>query len=56
MLEKDAAVLDIYPFGEVHHMVLKSKDSKVNLPEDATMQVIKPNIEDLFIYLMRNHE
>ena len=55
-LEKDAAVLDIYPFGEVHHMVLKSKDSKVNLPEDATMQVIKPNIEDLFIYLMRNHE
>src|SRR3989339_210753 len=56
MLENDAAVLDIYPFGEVHHMVLKSKDSKVNLPEDATMQVIKPNIEDLFIYLMRNHE
>ena len=56
LLENDAAVLDIYPFGEVHHMVLKSKDSKVNLPEDATMQVIKPNIEDLFIYLMRNHE
>lgn len=55
LLENDAAVLDIYPFGEVHHMVLKSKDSKVNLPEDATMQVIKPNIEDLFIYLMRNH-
>jgi len=56
VLAADPAVADIYPFGEVHHMVLKNIDSSVQLPEGASMQSVQPNIEDLFIYLMRNHD
>lgn len=56
ILAADPAVADIYPFGEVHHMVLKNVDSSVQLPEGASMRSVQPNIEDLFIYLMRNHD
>lgn len=55
-LASDPAVLDIYPFGEVHHVVLKEENLVLQLPEGTTMRRIQPNIEDLFIYLMRNHE
>lgn len=56
ILTADPAVADIYPFGEVHHMVLKNVDSSVQLPEGASMRSVQSNIEDLFIYLMRNHD
>lgn len=55
-LSENPAVLDIYPFGEVHHMVLKDENQKICLPEGAHMQRIEPGIEDLFIYLMRSHD
>lgn len=56
VMSEDPAVADIYPFGEVHHMVLKDKNQKVCLPDGVHMQRIEPNIEDLFIYLMRSHD
>lgn len=54
-LEQDALVEHVYPFGEFHHIVMKQKNLVVQIPEGAVMQKIIPNIEDVFIDLMRNH-
>ena len=54
-LEKDPAVEHVYPFGEFHHIVMKQKDSVIRIPEAAVMEKITPNIEDVFIDLMRSH-
>jgi ABC-2 type transport system ATP-binding protein len=53
---------DVYPFGEYHHVVMKSESGKQALTnfiqqhqkEDAVMQEVTPNIEDCFIALMKN--
>jgi ABC-type multidrug transport system ATPase subunit len=54
-LEQDALVEHVYPFGEFHHIVMKQQNSVVQVPEGAVMQKIIPNIEDVFIDLMRSH-
>jgi len=54
-LEQDAVVELVYPFGEYHHIVLKQKDMLVQVPDGAVMHKIIPNIEDVFIDLMRSH-
>lgn len=54
-LEKDAVVEHVYPFGEYHHIVLKQKDMLIQVPDGAVMHKIIPNIEDVFIDLMRSH-
>ena len=54
-LEQDAVVEHVYPFGEYHHIVLKQKDMLVQVPDGAVMHKIIPNIEDVFIDLMRSH-
>lgn len=54
-LEQDAVVEHVYPFGEYHHIVLKQKDMLEQVPDGAVMHKITPNIEDVFIDLMRSH-
>lgn len=52
----------VYPFGEYHHFTLKNEDQP--LPFEALQQVhdnlqmlsIAPNIEDVFMHLMHNHD
>ncbi len=52
---------DVYPFGEYHHVVMKSESGKQALTEfiqqhqkeNAMMQKVTPNIEDCFIALMK---
>jgi ABC-type multidrug transport system ATPase subunit len=55
LLEKDPVIEHVYPFGEFHHMVMKQKEVFITIPEDAVMHKIRPNIEDVFIDLMRSH-
>ena len=54
-LEQDPIVEHVYPFGEFHHIVMKQNDRVIEIPEGASMQKIRPNIEDVFIDLMRSH-
>jgi ABC-2 type transport system ATP-binding protein len=54
-LEQDPIVEHVYPFGEFHHIVMKQSDRVIEIPEGASMQKIRPNIEDVFIDLMRSH-
>jgi ABC-2 type transport system ATP-binding protein len=54
-LEQDPAVEHVYPFGEYHHIVMKETNTTVDIPNGAVMHRIVPNIEDVFIDLMRNH-
>ncbi len=59
--EKDF-VENIYPFGEYHHVVLKSEPGAEQLrqfinerrTENAMIEKVQPNIEDCFIELMKN--
>jgi ABC-type multidrug transport system ATPase subunit len=59
--EKDF-VENIYPFGEYHHVVLKSEPGAEQLrqfinerrSENAMIEKVQPNIEDCFIELMKN--
>jgi ABC-2 type transport system ATP-binding protein len=52
---------DAYPFGEYHHLVLKKGADENNVKvymkqkgyEDATVQNIRPDIEDVFMALMK---
>jgi ABC-type multidrug transport system ATPase subunit len=61
-LKSYSSVEDAYPFGEYHHAVMKPgyrKEELVNHLENEgnnqlELQVIKPDIEDCFIALMRN--
>lgn len=54
-LEQNDLVEHVYPFGEYHHIVMKDKNTAVPIPEGAFMHIITPNIEDVFIDLMRSH-
>ena len=54
-LEEDPAVEHVYPFGEFHHIVMRQIDATVQVPKEAEMKKIVPNIEDVFIDLMRSH-
>ena len=54
---------DVYPFGQVHHLILKegclAADAKDHLLKNnitATIEITKPNIEDCFIALMKTNE
>jgi ABC-2 type transport system ATP-binding protein len=52
---------DAYPFGEYHHLVLKKSADEANIISyleqkgynDARVQKIKPDIEDVFMALMK---
>ena len=49
-------VEDIYPFGETDHLVLKKGVTSFAMPEKLQHKEIQPDIEDLFIHLMKqNH-
>lgn len=54
-LEQDAEIEHAYPFGEFHHIVMANKDKQVPKLDGVEMHQILPNIEDVFIDLMRNH-
>lgn len=55
-------VKDAYPFGEYHHVVLKEESGVAELQqlisarknENASIEEVKPDIEDCFIALMKN--
>jgi ABC-2 type transport system ATP-binding protein len=47
-------VQDAYPFGEYHHVVLKSGYESLPLPPDAVMKEAEPDIEDCFMALLKN--
>ena len=55
-LELNTAVEKVYPFGEFHHVVMKHTDGSLQIPVGTEVKKIIPNIEDVFIDLMRNHE
>ncbi|MBI2729140.1 MAG: ABC transporter ATP-binding protein [Sphingobacteriales bacterium] len=62
-LKEKEEVEDIYPFGEYHHLILKSQLSKESLEqwirnsttENVQLQMVRPDIEDCFISLMKNY-
>lgn len=45
----------VYPFGEVHHLVLKEGISHIELPVGIQAEEVEPDIEDCFISLMKSH-
>jgi ABC-type multidrug transport system ATPase subunit len=45
----------VYPFGEVHHLVLKQGVNHVELPEGIQAIEVEPDVEDCFISLMKSH-
>jgi ABC-type multidrug transport system ATPase subunit len=54
-------VEDVYPFGEFHHLVIKSetdlgliRNRMINKYKDMQVKQIQPDIEDCFIALMKN--
>lgn len=54
-------VEDVYPFGEFHHLVIKSetdpgliRDRMINKYKDMQVKQVQPDIEDCFIALMKN--
>lgn len=54
-------VEDVYPFGEFHHLVIKSetdpgliRDRMINKYKDLQVKQVRPDIEDCFIALMKN--
>ena len=47
-------VQDAYPFGEYHHVVLKESVNAIQLPDDVIIKNVQPNIEDCFMFLMKN--
>lgn len=53
-------VIDAYPFGEYHHVVMKEKNEEDELKKlivyqqpDTVMMQVQPNIEDCFMALMK---
>jgi ABC-2 type transport system ATP-binding protein len=55
-LKNTNGVQDAYPFGEFHHVVLKEGVDNITIPANAISKEVKPDIEDCFIALMKNHE
>jgi ABC-type multidrug transport system ATPase subunit len=61
-LKELESVHDVYPFGEFHHVVMKSESGygmlehfiQNRINENAVMQKVQPDIEDCFIALMKN--
>ena len=54
-LEQDPTVEHAYPFGEFHHVVMKQHNQTMSPIDDMFAEKILPNIEDVFIDLMRTH-
>lgn len=54
-LEQDPRVEHAYPFGEFHHVVMKQHNQTMSPIDDMFAEKILPNIEDVFIDLMRTH-
>lgn len=53
---KDISEVDaVYPFGEVHHLVLKEGINQIALPEGIQAKEVEPDVEDCFISLMKSH-
>jgi ABC-type multidrug transport system ATPase subunit len=60
-LKLEDFVLDVYPFGEYHHVVMKNASGQPLLKafidhrkeERALLREVEPNIEDCFIALMK---
>jgi ABC-2 type transport system ATP-binding protein len=53
---------DVYPFGEIHHLVLKEGYNQTQVQDyiqehsiTAELQLTQANVEDCFIALMKNH-
>lgn len=55
-LKTQSSVDHIYPFGEYHHLIPTGPLQDIVFPEETFVQQVKPNIEDVFIELMRSHE
>ncbi len=54
-LKKIEGIQDAYPFGEFHHVVLKEGVDTIIAPSGAIVKEVKPDIEDCFIALMKDH-
>ena len=54
-LEQDPTVEHAYPFGEFHHVVMKQHNQTMSSIDYMFAEKILPNIEDVFIDLMRTH-
>ncbi len=54
-LQQDPTVEHAYPFGEFHHVVMKQHNQTMSPIDDMFAEKILPNIEDVFIDLMRTH-
>ena len=59
-LKQEKEVLDVYPFGEYHHIVVDRESDiesiKAKYKNELVIQKVKPTIEDCFIDLMHNHD
>ena len=55
-LKTQSSVDHIYPFGEYRHLIPTGPLQDIVFPEETFVQQVKPNIEDVFIELMRSHE
>lgn len=55
LLEQRDDIENAYPFGEFHHIVLENNDMQVPFLPGVELHKIVPNIEDVFIDLMRTH-
>lgn len=59
-LKQEKEVLDVYPFGEYHHIVVDSESDiesiKANYNNELVIHKVKPTIEDCFIDLMHTHD
>lgn len=55
LLEQHDDIENAYPFGEFHHIVLENNDMQVPFLPGVELHKIVPNIEDVFIDLMRTH-
>ncbi len=55
LVKQMPGVLDAYPFGEYHHLVLADEQVKLDFPGEVTVKETAPDIEDCFMLLMKNH-
>ena len=59
-LKQEKEVLDVYPFGEYHHIVVERESDiesiKANYKNELVIHKVKPTIEDCFIDLMHTHD
>ncbi len=60
-LKNEKEVIDVYPYGEYHHVILSDQQSAEALQQSYAdrqmeMQKIEPSIEDCFIDLMKKND